>query len=125
VVLTSHDLLDVERVADRIAILDRGRLVAVGSPSELASGTGAVRFRLDRGLDATDLADLAGRIGRVVDEGGQRYRVGASAQAMPGLVAALAGWCEARGLLLVELRTGAATLEERYLELVGREEIAS
>jgi len=34
-------------------------------------------------------------------------------------VAALAAWCEARGLLLTELRLGAASLEERYLELVG------
>ena len=38
----------------------------------------------------------------------------------PALVAALAAWCAARGLLLTELRIGAASLEERYLELVGR-----
>jgi ABC-2 type transport system ATP-binding protein len=127
VLLTSHDLVDVERVADRIAILDRGRLVAVGTPAELASGTGAIRFRLDRGLDASDLADLGRRIGPVVDEGGQRYRADARAATTPGLVAALAAWSEERGLLVVELRTGAATLEERYLELVGgdREDAAS
>ena len=34
-------------------------------------------------------------------------------------MAALAAWCETRGLLLTELRVGAASLEERYLELVG------
>ena len=37
----------------------------------------------------------------------------------PRLVAALAGWCAERGLLITELRLGAASLEERYLELVG------
>ena len=125
VLLTSHDLVDVERIADRIAILDRGRLVAVWTPAELASATGAIRFRLDRALDASDVADLGGHIGPVVDEGGQRYRVDAPAEAAPWIVAALAAWCEARGLLVVELRSGAATLEERYLELVGREEVAS
>jgi ABC-2 type transport system ATP-binding protein len=125
VLLTSHDLVDVERVADRIAILDRGRRVAVGSPAELASGTGAIRFRLDRPLDASDLAALGERLGRarqagtVIDDGGQRYRLDAAASAAPGIVAALAAWCEARGLLVVELRVGSASLEERYLELVG------
>ena len=63
VLLTSHDLADVEQTADRLAILDRGRIVALGSPQELASGAAArVRFRLATPLSQTDRVDLASRL---------------------------------------------------------------
>ena len=117
VLLTSHDLGDVEQVADRIAIIDRGRLVAIGAPSELAGSSTSVRVRLDAPLLPPDVADLSARVSAVVVEGGPRYRFDGGL-ATPALLAALAGWCEARGVLIVELRVG-GSLEERYLELTG------
>jgi ABC-2 type transport system ATP-binding protein len=117
VLLTSHDLADVEKVADRIAIIDRGRLVALGAPSELAASSTSVRFRLDARLSESDVADLSMRFSPVVVEDGMRYRLDGGL-ASPALLAALAGWCEARGVLIVELRVG-GSLEERYLELTG------
>jgi ABC-2 type transport system ATP-binding protein len=125
ILITSHDLTEVERVADRIAILDRGRIVALGTPAELASGgTPAVRFRVAVPLSEADCADLASSLGPAVtvrpegastDASGS-YRV-AGTDATPALVAAVAAWFERRGQLLGELRTTGATLEQRYLEL--------
>ena len=40
ILMTSHDLTDVERVADRIAIIDRGQIVARGTPDELKAEIG-------------------------------------------------------------------------------------
>jgi ABC-2 type transport system ATP-binding protein len=114
ILLTSHDLRDVERVADRIAILDR-------APGELAAAEATLHFHVDRPLDAVDRADLARHVGRFMDDGEGRYRL-AAAPATPATVAAVAAWFEARGVLLVELRTGAATLEERYLEILAAAE---
>jgi len=117
ILLTSHDLGDVEKVADRIAIIDRGRLVAMGAPSELAGSSTSVRFRLDAPLSQSDIADLSARVSPVIVEEGVRYRLDGGL-ATPALLAGLARWCEARGVLIVELRVG-GSLEERYLELTG------
>ena len=129
VLLTSHDLADVERLADRIAIIDRGRLLAFGRPEDLSAGSrSVVEFRLGSGLSEPDLAELGGildqsggsavRVEATGRDGGARYRV-AGIDASPAVVAGIAAWCAERGLLVVELRTGNGTLEERYLELIG------
>jgi ABC-2 type transport system ATP-binding protein len=129
ILMTTHELGDVELLADHVAVLDRGRIVAYGTPAEL-TGAGAprVRFRLSSALTEGDGAALAAATtgghspaARVVDAGaGHHYELeGLSEAPDPSIVARLAAWCADHGLLMTELRVGAASLEERYLELVG------
>ena len=131
ILLTTHDLGDVERLADRVAILHRGRIVAEGSPDELTiGGSTAIRFRLHAPPSVDSLAALAARL-TARDRGVQlrpveikdadmttEFEIGPGA-ASADVVADLAAWAARHGLLIVELRAGAASLEERYLELTG------
>jgi ABC-2 type transport system ATP-binding protein len=129
VLLTTHELADVERLADRVAIIDRGRIVAQGTVTELAGGAGGgLRLRLAEPLSEADRRELevalrsggseAGEPRLADDDGVGRYRV-VGAEPGPRLVAALAGWAAAQGRLIVEMRTAGTSLEDRYLELTG------
>ncbi len=121
VILTTHELAEAERLADRVVIIDHGRKLAEDSPAALAAGTadGSIRFTTDPGIDTGALV-LAMGDGVGVDEespGAYRLRPPPGA-AIPTVVATLAGWLAERGLALGDLRTG-QSLEEAYLAITG------
>jgi ABC-2 type transport system ATP-binding protein len=121
ILLTSHDLADVERMADRICVLRDGRIVAAGTANELAADLRPrLRFRLDRDLDPAETAALGVALGglTVVASGGAAYEV-VDVAPTPELVSAVATWCASAGRLVLESRTVGGSLEDVYLELVG------
>ncbi len=117
VVLTTHELDEAERVADRIVIIDRGRVVAAGTTSELTTGgnEGVFRFRAPAGIDTVA---LGGRLrSEVAEERPGEYRVGAPGR--PATVADLAAWLAERDLPLTDLRAGRERLEDVFLRLTA------
>ncbi|MGZ4712118.1 MAG: ABC transporter ATP-binding protein [Acidimicrobiia bacterium] len=124
VVLTTHYMNEAEALCDRLAILDRGRIVADGSPTEVTSGAGepTVRFRCAAEIDAAALA-LALDATVVADRGVGAYRV--TTTPTPALVATLTAWLRDVDVQLVELRTGSVSLEEGFLRLTEEPEVAA
>jgi len=117
VVLTTHELDEAERVADRVVIIDRGRVVATGTPTELMRSGGGeeIRFGAPPGLDCTAMS--AALAVAVVEEQPGEYRV--DARATPDRVAALTGWLAERDLPLADLRAGRQRLEDVFLRLTS------
>lgn len=120
VLLTTHELEEAERAADRIVIMDNGRVVATGTAAELAASDPAaarIRFVAPAGLDT---ADLSRRLeAPVVEERPGEYIVAAAGD--PARVARLTAWLAERDLPLSDLRTG-SRLEEVFLHLTAGEE---
>ena len=117
IVLSTHLLDEAEELADRVAIVDRGRLIALGTPDELTHGEhGELEFTAVEGIDRED---LAATLGAPVEEPRPgRYVIGAPND--PELVARLAQWLAVQGIRLGELRAGKRSLEDVFLRLTGQ-----
>ncbi|MGH9104867.1 MAG: ABC transporter ATP-binding protein [Acidimicrobiales bacterium] len=117
VLVTTHELEEAERLADRLFVIDQGRLVASGTLDELAARAGGeeVRWATSAGVDTLSLQR---RLGVAVSEEEPGHYVAAAA-GEPATVAAIAGWLAEQGLPLDRLRSGRAPLEDIYLRLTN------
>jgi ABC-2 type transport system ATP-binding protein len=117
VVMTTHELDEVERLADHIVILDHGKVVAAGSLASLTATEDTMTFVSEPGLDVASLGEALG--GWVSETSSGRYSVALGST--PARVAALTAWLAQRDLPVSELGTG-QRLEDVFLRLTGGDE---
>jgi ABC-2 type transport system ATP-binding protein len=124
VVLTTHYMEEAERLADRIHIIDHGRLIASGTPLELTRGGGSATIRLvvTKPFPADAPSSLRTALGdhvevTLLDE----MTIVVSGPADASSLAVVSRWCEDNRVLPESLTLGQRTLEDVFLELTGRE----
>ncbi len=119
VFLTTHFMEEAERLCDRVAIVDDGRIVALDSPEKLVRSLGAekrVLFTVERAFDEAALRAVPGVT--KVERNGERITVyGTGDRLVGGVVNAL----ETGGVPFRDLRTEQPTLEDVFLALTGKQ----
>jgi ABC-2 type transport system ATP-binding protein len=122
VVLTTHYMDEAERLCDRVAIVDHGRLIALGTPAALIEGIGGhhlVELGTEPPLPPEALADVTG-VRAVRAQGGSTPALAIAIDephvALPALFARL----EARAVRPTRLVSRTATLDDVFLSLTGR-----
>ncbi len=116
-VLVTHFMEEAERLADRVALVDAGRLVALDTPDGLVARAVApqvMRFRPGAPLDVEELRALPGV--RSVTQDGDRLVVSGSGDVVHAVTSLLA----TRQVIAHELRVEQATLDDAFIALTGR-----
>ncbi|MDQ7794796.1 MAG: ABC transporter ATP-binding protein [bacterium] len=118
VFLTTHSMEEAERLCDRVAIMDSGRIVALDTPDNLIAGLKAeirVAFSIEGQMDTEILSDVPG-VTRVEQHGDRIVVHGSGTKLLGRVVSAL----ESSAVSFSQLRTEEPGLEDVFLALTGR-----
>jgi ABC-2 type transport system ATP-binding protein len=118
VLLVTHFMEEAERLCDRVAVIDKGRVIAIDTPSGLASGVGGeqhIRFRASAPLDESLLAKLP-EVSSLQREGDQ-FTLTGNEDALQAVITVLIQ----HGVVARHLRVDQANLDDAFVALTGKE----
>lgn len=123
IMLTTHLMDEAERLADRVAIVNRGRLVALDSPASLMrrEEVGFVRMIAAPGLDAVALSSVP-HVRRARETSSGVYAL--ETDNVRAMLADMTAWLRDHSVTLTEIRVGHSSLEEAYLRLTRKDDEA-
>jgi ABC-2 type transport system ATP-binding protein len=119
VILTTHYMDEAERLADQVLVIDRGVVIANGSPAELTGAERQLRFRARPGLGLDELLSALPPATIAKESPAGHYVIEGDLE--PELLASVTAWCASHGVMPEDLRIERRTLEDVFLEMTGRE----
>ncbi|MDX3381431.1 ABC transporter ATP-binding protein [Streptomyces niveiscabiei] len=121
VILTTHHMDEAEQLADDVAIIDAGKVIAQGSPETLCKGgaENTLRFTGRPGLDVGSLLKALPPDSTADELTPGSYRITGGID--PQLLATVTSWCAQHGVMPDRISVERHTLEDVFLELTGKE----
>jgi ABC-2 type transport system ATP-binding protein len=121
VVLTTHYLEEAERLCDRVAIMDEGRIVAIGTPRELqqkSRNQSVIQIVCEQPIGVPQLPEWPEAVSSRVDGDGRTLTVHSIRPART--LVEIMKWLDQQGLALEDIHLHRPTLEDVFVELTGK-----
>jgi ABC-2 type transport system ATP-binding protein len=121
ILMTTHYIEEAERLCDRVAIIDAGKIIALGSPRELQEKNAeqsGIEIKLTRPLDDRTIPNFADAIQSSVSNDGVKLSVRSRHPART--LVELVKWIDAQGYELEDVHLKRPTLEDVFIEMTGK-----
>jgi ABC-2 type transport system ATP-binding protein len=121
ILLTTHYIEEAEKLCDRVAIVDEGRIIAMGTPREIQEKTLAsstIEIECAKPLNGAALPAWPEAEKTTVNE--QRTRIAVTTAKPARMVVELVKWLDAQGIELADIRIKRPSLEDAFIELTGK-----
>lgn len=121
ILMTTHYIEEAERLCDRVAIVDAGKVIAIGTPTELkekSAGKSTISIACSQAMDVAAMPAWPEAISSKLTENNKRLTV---ASAMPArTLVEIIKWVDAQALGLEDVQLSRPTLEDVFIELTGK-----
>ena len=121
ILLTTHYIEEAERLCDRVAIIDAGEIIALGTPRELqekSANQSAIEITLSSPLKEIVLPEWPESIRSIVSK--DRHRITVYSQRPARTLVELVKWIDSNGFELADIHLSRPTLEDVFIELTGK-----
>jgi ABC-2 type transport system ATP-binding protein len=121
ILLTTHYIEEAERLCDRVAIVDEGRIVAIGSPREIqdrAAADSTIEIECAQPVDGDAFPAWRDAVRISVDD--TRTRIAVVSRRPAGTIVEMMKWLEEKGIELSDIRIKRPSLEDAFIELTGK-----
>jgi len=121
ILMTTHYIEEAERLCDRVAIMDAGQIIAIGTPRELqerSANQSSIEIRLKQPLKDSALPQWAESIRSIVSE--DRLQITVYSKRPARTLVEMVKWIDANGFELDDVRLSRPTLEDVFIELTGK-----